>query len=259
MAARGKAELFAPGHPHGGDAESALATLGRHAAAERQADLVDLIAAAVARRIPYLLDDDTLSLGFGHGGHSWPRDRLPSIDAVDWAILHGIPTALVTGSNGKTTSVRLLAAMLNAHGLRTAFSCTDGVFFDGESLETGDYSGPAGARTVLRHPHVEAGVLETARGGLLRRGLAVHRADVALVTNISDDHFGEYGIDDLDGLSETKLIVARAWPGFRWMTTTCCCVRIAPAAAQPAACAMAGSGLAAMHSVPIWAQSRPCR
>ena len=210
MAARGKAELFAPGHPHGGDAESALATLGRHAAAERQADLVDLIAAAVARRIPYLLDDDTLSLGFGHGGHSWPRDRLPSIDAVDWAILHGIPTALVTGSNGKTTSVRLLAAMLNAHGLRTAFSCTDGVFFDGESLETGDYSGPAGARTVLRDPHVEAGVLETARGGLLRRGLAVHRADVALVTNISDDHFGEYGIDDLDGLSETKLNVARA-------------------------------------------------
>ena len=121
-----------------------------------------------------------------------------------------IPTALVTGSNGKTTSVRLLAAMLTAHGHRTGFSCTDGVFFEDQALSTGDYSGPAGARAVLRHAEVEAAVLETARGGLLRRGLAIERADAAIVTNISDDHFGEYGIDDLDGLTETKLIVARA-------------------------------------------------
>ncbi len=99
---------------------------------------------------------------------------------------------------------------MNEHGLRTAHSCTDGVFFEGQALETGDYSGPAGARTVLRHGEVEAAVLETARGGLLRRGLAVDRADAAIVTNISVDHFGEYGIDDLDGLTQAKLIVARA-------------------------------------------------
>ncbi len=210
MAARGEAELFAPGHPHGGDVESALAMLRRHAAAERRPDLLALIAAADARQVPVLLDDDVLSLGFGHGGRSWPLGQLPSIDALPWPTLHSIPTALVTGSNGKTTSVRLLAAMLNSHGLRTGFSCTDGVFFDGERLETGDYSGPAGARTVLRQHEIEAAVLETARGGLLRRGLAIGRADAALVSNISDDHFGEYGIDDLDGLTETKLIVARA-------------------------------------------------
>ncbi len=210
MAARGKAELFAPGHPHGGDADSALAMLRRHAAAERRPDLLALTNAANARKVPVLLDDEALSLGFGHGGHSWPLQQLPSIDEVPWPILHAIPTALVTGSNGKTTSVRLLAAMLKAHGLRTGFSCTDGVFFEGLRLETGDYSGPAGARAVLRHGEVEAAVLETARGGLLRRGLAIARANVALVTNISDDHFGEYGIDDLDGLTEAKLIVARA-------------------------------------------------
>lgn len=210
QAARAEAEMFAPGHALATDSDSALATLRLHAAGERRADLVGLLANAATRDVPALLDEESLSLGHGKHGQTWPLDALPGNDEIPWPCLHAIPTALVTGSNGKTTSVRLLAAMLTAHGLRTGFSCTDGVFFDGQRLETGDYSGPAGARTVLRHGQVEAAVLETARGGLLRRGLAVARADVALVTNISDDHFGEYGIDDLDGLTETKLIVARA-------------------------------------------------
>ncbi|MEP6880907.1 MAG: Mur ligase family protein, partial [Dokdonella sp.] len=153
---------------------------------------------------------DLLTFGLGRYARSWPLDALPRIDDVEWSQLRTIPTALITGSNGKTTTVRLLAAMLTAQGLRTGFSCTDGVFFDGQRLETGDYSGPGGARTVLRSGEVEAAVLETARGGLLRRGLAIEHADAAIVTNISDDHFGEYGVDDLDGLTEAKLIVARA-------------------------------------------------
>lgn len=210
QAARGVAEMFAPGHALATDAESALHTLQRHAAGERRVDLVAIIKEAARRGLPVLLDDEVLSVGFGNGSHCWPLNDLPAPDDLPWSRMHGVPVALVTGSNGKTTTVRLLAAMLTTHGLRTAFSCTDGVFFDGNRLETGDYSGPAGARTVLRHPDVEAGVLETARGGLLRRGLAVDRADAALITNISDDHFGEYGIDDLDGLTEAKLIVARA-------------------------------------------------
>lgn len=210
QAARGEAEMYAPGHALATDPESALHTLQRHAAGERRPDLVAILQEAAHRRLPFLLDDDTLSLGFGCGGHSWPLNDLPTPDDLPWSRLHGVPVVLVTGSNGKTTTVRLLAAMLKAHDLRTAFSCTDGVFFDGERLETGDYSGPTGARTVLRQHQAEAGVLETARGGLLRRGLAVDRANAALVTNISDDHFGEYGIDNLDGLTETKLIVVRA-------------------------------------------------
>ena len=210
QAARGEAEMFAPGHALATDPASALHTLQLHAAAESSPDLVAILEQATRRQLPFLLDDEALSLGFGSGGQSWPRIALPSLAEVSWSRLHAVPLALVTGSNGKTTTVRLLAAILKAHGLRTAHSCTDGVFFESLALETGDYSGPAGARTVLRHAEVEAAVLETARGGLLRRGLAVQRADAAIITNISVDHFGEYGIDDLDGLTEAKLIVARA-------------------------------------------------
>ena len=120
-----------------------------------------------------------------------------------------MPTAIVTGSNGKTTTVRLLAACARAHGWPSAFCCTDGVFFDGTSeLASGDYSGPEGARRVLRERRAQAAIIETARGGILRRGLAVSRAQVALVTNVSADHFGEYGIDDLAGLADVKLTVA---------------------------------------------------
>jgi cyanophycin synthetase len=81
---------------------------------------------------------------------------------------------------------------------------------DGREIDGGDFSGPAGARLVLRDISVEAAVLETARGGILRRGLATERADVAVITNISADHFGEYGIDNLDDLADVKLTVARA-------------------------------------------------
>ncbi|MEO6263991.1 MAG: Mur ligase family protein, partial [Luteimonas sp.] len=112
--------------------------------------------------------------------------------------------------NGKTTTVRLLAAMTRAQGWHTAHSCTDGVFFDGEPLESGDFSGPTGTRTALRQPRAQAAILEIARGGLLRRGLAICRAHVAVVTNISADHFGEYGIHDLDDLTAVKLSVAQA-------------------------------------------------
>jgi UDP-N-acetylmuramyl tripeptide synthase len=157
-----------------------------------------------------LLDDEALTLGSGVGSRTWPLPSLPSAAQVDWDALHDVPVALVTGSNGKTTTVRVLAAMLRASGRHCAHSCTDGVFLDGEQLVGGDYSGPAGARSVLREPRTQAAVLETARGGLLRRGLALQCAEVAIVTNISVDHFGEYGIHDLDGLADAKLIVARA-------------------------------------------------
>ncbi|HYN59449.1 MAG TPA: cyanophycin synthetase, partial [Rubrivivax sp.] len=89
---------------------------------------------------------------------------------------------------------------------------TEGVVVDGQTVAAGDYSGPAGARAVLRDARVQAAVLETARGGLLRRGLAVRRADAAVVTNLSADHFGEYGIDTVDDLAAVKLVVAHALP-----------------------------------------------
>jgi cyanophycin synthetase len=166
-----------------------------------------LLTTAAARRLPHLLDDTELTLGAGCGGRSYALSALPAMAAVPWPELHDIPTAVVTGSNGKTTTVRLLAACARAHGWHAAYNCTDGVFIDREVLASGDYSGPAGTRRVIREPRTEAAILETARGGILRRGIAISRARVAIVTNVSTDHFGEYGIDDLPGLADAKLTV----------------------------------------------------
>ena len=178
------------------------------AGGEANPALRSLLEAAAARGLPHVLDESLLTLGAGAGGRSFPLTDLPGIGAVRWDELEDIPTALITGSNGKTTTVRLLAACARANGWPAGYNCTDGVFVDGEPLAAGDYSGPAGARLVMRDPRTHAAILETARGGILRRGIAVSQADVAVVTNVSADHFGEYGIDDLAGLADTKLAVA---------------------------------------------------
>ncbi len=187
---------------------AALARFACLAASEARPALVRLLAAADERRLPHVLDEALLTLGAGARAASFALAALPAVADVPWDRLGDVPTALVTGSNGKTTTVRLLAACARAHGWRAGFNCTDGVFVDGEALARGDYSGPAGTRLVLRDARVEAAALETARGGILRRGIAVSRAQVAVVTNVSSDHFGEYGIDDLDGLADAKLTVA---------------------------------------------------
>ena len=202
----------APPRPHVAylDAAAALRQLRELARGEAKPALLALIEAAAKRDVPAHADDDALSIGEGATSQTWPLDALPAIDALPWPQLHAIPKAVVTGSNGKTTTVRLLAAMLRAHGLRSGYSSTDGLVVDGQRIEAGDFSGPVGARTVLRHSQVQAAVLETARGGLLRRGLVVHDARVAVVTNVSADHFGEYGIHTLDDIAAVKLVVAKA-------------------------------------------------
>jgi UDP-N-acetylmuramyl tripeptide synthase len=192
--------------------EAALARLVGLAAREPEPRLEALLAAAAARGVPWLLDDEQLTLGHGARGRSHSLDSLPTPDRVAWERLGPIPLALVTGSNGKTTTVRLIAAALDAAGLVSGHSCTDGVSVGGRALGSGDYSGPQGARRVLRDARCGAAVLETARGGMLRRGLAVGRADCAVVTNVSADHFGEYGVHDLADLADAKLTVARVLP-----------------------------------------------
>ena len=194
------------------DEPAALARLSRVAAREQRPGLVALVDEARSRGCQVLFDDQSLTLGAGATGCSFDLAKLPSVADVTWRDLRPVPTALVTGSNGKTTTVRLIAACTQAQGWRAGYSSTDGVFVAGAMLESGDYSGPAGARRVLRDERVEAAVLETARGGILRRGLAVLRADVAVVTNVSADHFGEYGIHDLDALADVKLTVGSVVP-----------------------------------------------
>ncbi|HYM27519.1 MAG TPA: Mur ligase family protein [Steroidobacteraceae bacterium] len=189
-------------------AEPALARLSQLAQSEARPALMRLLAAAAARDLPHVLDDDTLTLGAAAGGRDFGLAALPSPEAVPWEAVHDVPTALVTGSNGKTTTVRLLAACAAAHGWPAAYCCTDGVFLGAAVLASGDYSGPVGARLVMRARGARCAVVETARGGILRRGIALSHAHVALVTNVSADHFGEYGIDDLAGLADVKLSVA---------------------------------------------------
>jgi len=198
----------APGHPASWDDQLAGHTLLHLAADEANPRAMSLMQEAGERALPAFFDDDGLTLGAGEGGRTWALDALPA--DVAWSGLHDIPTVLVTGSNGKTTSVRLLAALLGQAGKTTGFNCTDGVFVGDERVAQGDYSGPNGARRVLRDTRVQAAILETARGGILRRGLAVQHAHAALVTNVSADHFGEYGVHDLSDLADAKLVVARA-------------------------------------------------
>jgi cyanophycin synthetase len=122
-----------------------------------------------------------------------------------------IPLVAVTGVNGKTTVTRLMTHLLASSGLTVGMTCTDGIEVAGRTIEIGDCSGPASARAVLGHPFVEAAVLETARGGILRAGLGFDRCDVAVVTNIGEgDHLGLAGIHTVEGLARVKRTVVEA-------------------------------------------------
>ena len=127
-----------------------------------------------------------------------------------------IPVASITGTNGKTSTTRLLAHIAMTSGKHTAWSSTDGVVDHGTMIEPGDYSGPAGARGVLGAPGVEIGILETARGGMLLKGLGVSHNDVSVVTNVTADHLGLQGVDTVDQLAEVKAIITRATRSDGW-------------------------------------------
>ncbi len=127
-----------------------------------------------------------------------------------------IKVVSVTGTNGKTTVTRLLAHLAMTAGRRTGWTNTDGIYLSGELVEAGDWSGPGGARRVLAEPGLQVAVLETARGGLLLRGMGVAHNDVSVVTNVTADHLGLGGIDTLDQLAEVKAVVvgvtrSRGW------------------------------------------------
>lgn len=118
-----------------------------------------------------------------------------------------IPTAAITGTNGKTTTSRMLAHILKMAGYTVGLTSTDGVYIDGKLTVAGDMTGPVAAAMVLRDPTVDAAVLETARGGLVKRGMAVREVDVAACLNVQSDHLGLRGIDTLEELAEVKRTV----------------------------------------------------
>jgi cyanophycin synthetase len=206
------AAMAANGHPHlqGPEFAAAAERLRAAIAAEQRPAVLAIRDAARRWGVTFLAGEDEVSVGSGAGVVRWPLDALPEPSRIPWGEVRDVPVALVTGSNGKTTVVRLVAAMARRAGRITGISSTEGVTLQGRTVAEGDFSGPEGARRVLRHREVETAVLETARGGLLRRGLPVERADVAVVTNIAADHLGEFGVRSLEELAETKLLIARA-------------------------------------------------
>lgn len=119
-----------------------------------------------------------------------------------------IPIAAITGTNGKTTTSRMLAHVLKMSGARVGLTTTDGVYIDGERTAVGDMTGPMAAQMVLRDPKVDTAVLETARGGLIRAGMGFRRSNVSAVLNVSADHLGLGGIDTVEQLADVKRVVA---------------------------------------------------
>ncbi len=172
--------------------------------------LISLQAAAASHSVTFLTDDDEASVGAGTGAITWPVDALPDPEEVPWEEVHDVQCVLITGTNGKTTTVRMVEAIGREAGLTTGFTCTDGIYVNGEMVDRGDWSGPGGGRAVLRDHRVELAILEVARGGMLRRGLPLERAQGALVTNVAADHLGEWGILTVDDVAAAKLTVAKA-------------------------------------------------
>jgi len=118
-----------------------------------------------------------------------------------------VPIAAITGTNGKTTTARMLAHIVKMAGYTPGLTTTDGVYIDGQRTVEGDMTGPVSARMVLADPQIDFAVLETARGGLLRAGMGVPQVDVGAVLNVQSDHLGMKGIDTLEQLAEVKRIV----------------------------------------------------
>lgn len=121
-----------------------------------------------------------------------------------------IPIIAVTGTNGKTTTTRLIAHIVKNNGYRVGFTTSDGIYVQNHLMEKGDTTGPISAEYILKDPTVEFAVLETARGGILRSGLGFSRCDIGIITNIQEDHLGLSDIHTLDDLARVKATVVRS-------------------------------------------------
>jgi cyanophycin synthetase len=118
-----------------------------------------------------------------------------------------IPILTVTGTNGKTTTTRLLAHITKQAGYKVGYTTTDGIYIHDQMIVKGDCTGPESARTVLKDPGVNMAVLECARGGILRAGLGFDQCDIAIVTNVAEDHLGLQGIHSLEDLARVKSVL----------------------------------------------------
>lgn len=177
---------------------------------ERNPALISMMQDAKKHAVTCISDDDYCSLGMGKTVSVFNIRELPDSSTIAWQDFQDIPLALITGTNGKSTSVRLASEIAKAASLQAGVTSTDFIRVGDDILDTGDYSGPGGARILIRDKRTEIAFLEVARGGILRRGLPVERVDAGLITNIAEDHLGQYGIDTVEELAEVKFVIAKA-------------------------------------------------
>ena len=213
------------------DAAAALASLRviaqQHATGAAAAALAS---AALARRIPLqpMSESEPLfQLGWGsrqqrvHAGNANASDpmaaepaRQAANDRLDRLFPSGsdgrVPVIAVAGTNGKTTTTRMIGHALTLAGLRAGIATTEGIHVAGQQIDDGDCTGYWSARMVLEAMQTDVAVLETARGGLLKRGLGFDRCDVAVMLNVSADHLGMDGVHGVDELAQVKSVVARS-------------------------------------------------
>lgn len=146
-----------------------------------------------------------------HLAPSIGKRRNVAKDIVDMLFPPGVPSRIpiisITGTNGKTTTTRLLAHILKISGKKVGFTTTDGIYIDNMLIEAGDDTGPVSAKKVLKDPSVEVAVLETARGGILRSGLGFDSCDIGIVLNVTADHLGQKDINTLEEIARVKAVV----------------------------------------------------
>ncbi|HAR42325.1 MAG TPA: hypothetical protein DCS07_06790 [Bdellovibrionales bacterium] len=201
--------------------ESTVSTaIAQATALVRSSGILDSVRALLAREVrsglPWFATDNEggIQLGYGINGVQFGAKAADILQKIKQELelrppaSFRIPIVSITGTNGKTTVTRMIAHILSSTGICVGMSSTDGIFVDGICVKPGDLTGPRSARRILADPSVEFAVLETARGGLIRAGLGYDAADVAVLTNIQPDHFGQDGIDSLQDLIQVKKVVA---------------------------------------------------
>ncbi len=200
---------------------------------EPETNLRGIVKAAERLGIPWFSDEENLFVQLGYGrnlrriqagsnageielisGSNSEIHHLPNDGDAAIELLYPqgknarIPIVAITGTNGKTTVTRLTAHVLRQTNLNIGTTTTDGILFNGEIIERGDTTGPASARVILSNDAVDIAVLETARGGIMRRGLGWDWAEIAVITNITEDHIGQDGIESVADLVNIKSLIA---------------------------------------------------
>lgn len=176
--------------------------------------IINLVDEAKQKGIPILLQREEEKFQFGHGINGIDLNNEQEINAIAKLFLSNknwrIPIIAVTGSNGKTTTTRLISHIINLNHKNVGFTTSDGVYIGATMVDEGDTTGPISAETVLRNKEVEVAVLETARGGIVRAGLGFDECDIAVVTNVQEDHLGISDIETMDELTQVKGVIVNA-------------------------------------------------